>query len=294
MKISKRRLRKIIKEEVGNLLERSEETGPRRQRLINKWTDIYPHLVNSNKIQEGDNLLIVNGPKQRLYIVNNSDNNISFSTGVSTGRRGFGNTPDSSQTSTGLMYVADLVGRGGPENAVYVSKRLTDPVITIDTNEPSPRPGHKAEVLTRILVLKGGEAKNQNVFGRSIYIHGTNLEYTLGNPRSGGCVRVSNDAIMDLVDGRVSPETPVYVYSGGTEDTTFDEPSWMDDIERLASIPLQRGSELMHRFIDESDEYELSDSDEAGEEEIGTVDGVPATHEEIEDVLSRYPVEENA
>jgi hypothetical protein len=47
---------------------------------------------------------------------------------------------------------------------------------------------------------------------------------------------------------------------------------------------------LYHRVIDESDNNEDLDSDE----DIGTVDGVPSTPSEIEDVLVNYPIEKNA
>ncbi len=263
MRITRKRLSRIIREEAIS------EIASRRS--VSRWTDIYPGLVNSNVIKEGDEVIIVNGPEQSLYIVDSSENNINFSTKVSTGAKGFGNASESGQTSTGLMYVSNIVGKGGPENAVYVGKRLTDPIITIDTNKPSPRPGHKAEVLTRILVLKGLEGENKNVFGRSIYIHGTNLEYTLGSPHSGGCVRVSNRDIINLADGDVSPGMHVYVYSGRPQSMAFEPES----------------------IIDESDENKDGNV-EHDSEDIGTVDGIPATSQEIEDVLSQYPVEDNA
>jgi len=292
MKITRRQLRRLINEELDKESSNS----------INKWTDIYPLLVKKGSIKDGDNVIIIDGPRQRLYIVNNSENNVAFSTKVSTGKKGFGNTDNSGKTSTGLMYVSNIVGIGGPKNAVYIGKSLTKPVITIDTNKPSPIPGHAAEVLTRILVLKGHERKNKNVHGRSIYIHGTNLEYTLGSARSGGCVRVSNNGIIKLADSIVSAGDNVYVYPGGSSDSMFDSPSWTDEIGRLGeipkqkakelyrAIPKQKAKELYHRAIDESDNNEDLDSDE----DIGTVDGVPSTPSEIEDVLVNYPIEKNA
>jgi len=56
------------------------------------------------------------------------------------------------------------------------------------------------------------------------------------------------------------------------------------------AIPKQKAKELYHRAIDESDNNEDLDSDE----DIGTVDGVPSTPSEIEDVLVNYPIEKNA
>jgi hypothetical protein len=59
---------------------------------------------------------------------------------------------------------------------------------------------HSAEVLTGILQLSGLEPCNKNVASRNIYIHGTNKEQRLGKKGSNGCIRVSNDNILFLLN----------------------------------------------------------------------------------------------
>ncbi|MFA5041157.1 MAG: L,D-transpeptidase, partial [Bdellovibrionales bacterium] len=55
-------------------------------------------------------------------------------------------------------------------------------------------------VLTRILWLEGRESHNANTKERYIYIHGTNREDLLGTPASHGCIRMSNNEIIELFD----------------------------------------------------------------------------------------------
>jgi L,D-transpeptidase YbiS len=55
-------------------------------------------------------------------------------------------------------------------------------------------------ILTRILWLDGKESHNANTLNRYIYLHGTNQESLLGTPVSHGCIRMSNEDILDLFD----------------------------------------------------------------------------------------------
>lgn len=63
---------------------------------------------------------------------------------------------------------------------------------------------------TRLFVLEGREPHNQSTLGRGIYIHGTNLEGSLGFPRSAGCIRIGNDDAVELAS-LVSSGTWMYV-----------------------------------------------------------------------------------
>jgi lipoprotein-anchoring transpeptidase ErfK/SrfK len=65
-------------------------------------------------------------------------------------------------------------------------------------------------VLTRILRLDGTEARNANTFDRYVYIHGTNGEDRIGRPASHGCVRLSNQEMIELYD-LVPVGTPVWI-----------------------------------------------------------------------------------
>ena len=64
--------------------------------------------------------------------------------------------------------------------------------------------------LTGILELTGLELCNKNIYSRSIYVHGTNKEKSLGGKHSNGCVRVSNDDILFLLNS-IKVGTKLYV-----------------------------------------------------------------------------------
>jgi hypothetical protein len=177
------------------------------------WTDLYGSLIKRNMIKNGDPLIIVWGPTQTLYYTNNGKSS-TLTTKVSTGVNGFGNTEDSKQTSSGLLSVAGKVR--GKSYEVLVHKTPTGKILgpNVDStrvDEDGKR--HIAEVLTGILELSGLEGCNKNTFGRSIYIHGTNKEKSLGGKHSNGCIRVSNDVIKQLLN-TVETGTKVYVYPG--------------------------------------------------------------------------------
>jgi hypothetical protein len=58
--------------------------------------------------------------------------------------------------------------------------------------------------------LKGNEHRNNNAYGRYIYIHGTPEESTIGRPASYGCIRMKSCDIIDLY-GRVGIGAEVMV-----------------------------------------------------------------------------------
>lgn len=66
-------------------------------------------------------------------------------------------------------------------------------------------------ILSRILWLDGLEPsvnKGGSVDSRAryIYLHGTNQEQLLGTPSSHGCIRFSNDDIVELFDFAIGAE----------------------------------------------------------------------------------------
>ncbi len=173
---------------------------------------IYEGLVKSGRLDSGDLLLVVDGKRQKLYKVVNGD--IIKKYKCSTGKAGFGNS-GGGKTSTGLMYISDKVGAGQPTGRIFVAKQPTPYIL--DDNQ-----GKHAWVLTRVLVLRGQQAENENVYDRHIYIHGTNRKKRLGRRVSGGCIRVSNDAILELFSD-VPEGTLVYVRGTGPTNPPFPE-----------------------------------------------------------------------
>ncbi len=121
---------------------------------------------------------------------------------VSTSRFGLGSIPDSNFTPLGRFRIVQKIGHDAPERTIFRSRR---PVGIWDGGEAP-----EDYVLTRILWLDGVEEGNANTFSRYIYIHGTNQETLIGQPASHGCIRLSNQDVVDLFE-RVELGTPVVI-----------------------------------------------------------------------------------
>jgi lipoprotein-anchoring transpeptidase ErfK/SrfK len=121
---------------------------------------------------------------------------------VSTSKYGLGFEPGSNMTPLGNFRIGEKIGDGAPAGVVFKSRVQSEEFGT--PNDPEDR------VQTRILWLEGVDAENRNTRDRYIYIHGTNAEGHLGTPASHGCVRMSNDDMIDLYD-RVEVGTPIQI-----------------------------------------------------------------------------------
>lgn len=111
---------------------------------------------------------------------------------VSTSRFGLGFEEGSYKTPLGRFVIAEKIGSGAPQGAIFKSR--------IPTGEVASPGGEEDLVLTRILWLSGTEAINANTHDRFIYIHGTNHEDRIGTAASHGCIRMLNDQIEELFD----------------------------------------------------------------------------------------------
>ncbi len=111
---------------------------------------------------------------------------------VSTSRFGVGSVPHSQCTPLGRFRIAQKIGHGAPLHTRFVGRR------PVGLWQPSS--AAEDGVLTRILWLEGLDADNANTFSRYIYIHGTNQEDLLGQPASHGCIRLGNQAVIELFD----------------------------------------------------------------------------------------------
>ena len=112
---------------------------------------------------------------------------------ISTSRFGIGDSGGSYKTPLGRLKVCDKLGGGLPAGAVIRHRQATGEVIPV--NAPGRDP-----IVTRILWLEGCESQNSNARARSIYIHGTPEEKTIGKPASYGCVRMRSNDVMALYD----------------------------------------------------------------------------------------------
>jgi hypothetical protein len=165
------------------------------------WKELYGMLVKNKKIKPNSPILIVWGPNQTMYYTKDGKNLIKQML-VSTGAWGFGNTPGNPSTSTGLMKITNKI-KAPKKYQVLASKTPINLVLgpnTDSTRKDENGKKHGAEVLTGILVLEGLEPCNQNTAQRNIYVHGTNKEQSLGRKSSNGCIRVSNENILFLLN----------------------------------------------------------------------------------------------
>lgn len=157
----------------------------------------------------------------------------------STAAAGLNNVQDSFGTPTGWHTIAEKIGTGLPRGAILKARRWTGEIWRGDTSDDSgndprgnggprnnapgnhhpdnddPGDGDSDLILTRILRLQGLEnGINRggcvDSYRRCIYIHGTNHEAALGTPSSHGCVRLSNQDVIELFR-RIRTSCPVLI-----------------------------------------------------------------------------------
>jgi len=157
-----------------------------------------------------ERLLRVSLTEQRLDVVENS--RVVKSYAVSTSKHGAGELAGSFKTPRGRHVVRARIGAGQPFGAVFVARRPTSEIYSEELRRAQP---DHDWILSRILWLSGTEfGKNRlgNVdsMRRYIYIHGTPDSEPLGEPRSIGCIRMSNADVIELFD-LIAVGTPVEI-----------------------------------------------------------------------------------
>ncbi len=149
--------------------------------------------------------------EQRLRLYRSDE--LLLSAPISTAANGPGERNGSGCTPRGLHQVRALIGEGCPENAVFVGRRFTGEVYSPELAAAQP---DRDWILTRILWLsglepgrnRGGEVDSMR---RYIYIHGTPESEPMGEPRSHGCIRMRNDALLQLFR-ETPPHCPVMIH----------------------------------------------------------------------------------
>lgn len=129
---------------------------------------------------------------------------------VSTSRVGIDGREGSHGTPRGVHRIARKIGAGVPPGAVFEARRPTGEVWQPGQEEPA-----RDLILSRILTLEGLEegvnrGEGCDSLARCIYIHGTNYEGTIGRPGSKGCVRMTNQDVLDLFS-RIEEGDPVVI-----------------------------------------------------------------------------------
>jgi lipoprotein-anchoring transpeptidase ErfK/SrfK len=153
------------------------------------------------------NKMIVSVRDQKMLLVRDGTPIKTYK--ISTSKFGVGDSPGSNCTPLGRLQVAKKIGDNAPLGSVFKARRRTGEVIA--PNSPGRDP-----VVTRIMWLTGTEARNQNTFRRTIYIHGTPEESRLGSPASYGCIRMGSSDVADLYR-RVGTGADVFVIRGSIQ-----------------------------------------------------------------------------
>ena len=131
---------------------------------------------------------------------------------VSTAERGAGERRGSYCTPRGKHLIRAKIGRGLPENTIFVARRPTGELLSRDLADANPQ---RDWILTRILWLSGCEIGvnrlgDVDTMRRYIYIHGCPDSEPVGVPKSHGCIRMRNRDIVELFD-QIAPYTPVEI-----------------------------------------------------------------------------------
>ena len=143
----------------------------------------------------------INIQQQRLRLFGER-NRLLFESPVSTASAGCGEQNGSGQTPRGQHLVRAKIGLGQPANTVFVGRRATGEIYSASLAAEHP---DRDWILTRILWLSGCEP-GLNRLGpvdtmrRYIYLHGTPDSEPMGVPASHGCIRMRNDAIIQLCE----------------------------------------------------------------------------------------------
>ena len=140
-------------------------------------------------------MIFINTKKQKLYLLINHKIKYEFS--ISSSYKGTGCQVDSNKTPIGLHTVISKIGTGLPAGTLFKNRRPTKKIINY-------LPTDKYDYITsRIIRLSGLEDKvnkggEVDTYNRYIYIHGTPHFDKLGQPESHGCIRMSDNDVINL------------------------------------------------------------------------------------------------
>ncbi len=140
-------------------------------------------------------MIFVNSSNQTLYFFR--DDELVHKFRISTSIHGMGCTNNSYKTPTGLHNIAAMIGHGLPAGTLFKHRKPTTKII-----KEIPKDNHDY-ITSRILRLSGleeGKNKGGNVdsYNRYIYIHGSPHYDKLGSKQSLGCIRMSDDDVIEL------------------------------------------------------------------------------------------------
>jgi len=127
-----------------------------------------------------------------------SSNKLTRDYFISTSKNGVGQENNSGKTPLGRHYIFKKIGQNMPVNSIFIGREFNFEVYHDALGDI-----YTDWILTRILWLAGSEdgmnaGGNVDTKNRYIYIHGTPYEDQLGKPVSSGCIRMSNQDVIEL------------------------------------------------------------------------------------------------
>jgi lipoprotein-anchoring transpeptidase ErfK/SrfK len=158
-------------------------------------------LISSCVAPDTRHRIVVSIPEQKLALLDNGALIATYP--ISTSRFAIGDAPGSRGTPLGELEIAKKIGDSAPSGMVFKDRRATGEVLAPDAPGRDP-------IVTRILWLRGREAKNANAYSRYIYIHGTPEERNIGTRASFGCIRMRSRDVIQLYD-IVGPQARVTI-----------------------------------------------------------------------------------
>ncbi len=139
--------------------------------------------------------------KQQLNLLNDNNQTIKRYP-ISSAKNGTGQRNGSFCTPLGKHIIRAKIGSGQPVNTVFIRRRPTGEIYSPELGRQYPK---RDWILTRILWLSGCEPGfnrlgSVDTMRRYIYIHGSPDSVEMGKPGSIGCVRISNNDLLELFE----------------------------------------------------------------------------------------------
>jgi phosphoserine phosphatase len=163
---------------------------------------------------------------------------------ISTATKGVGSREGSYRTPVGNFRISEKIGGDQLTNTIF-KQRV--PAGTWQADECMDQD----LILTRILRLEGLDPENRNTMERFVYIHGTNREDLIGRPSSMGCVRLSNNDMVELFD-MVSEQDELVIrppLKSRGKLMFFDCDSTLSSIEGIDELARARGPEVFAEVV---------------------------------------------
>ena len=141
--------------------------------------------------KDREHLVRISVPDQKMLVFSKGVEVARYD--VSTSKFGVGGHAGSYTTPLGEMEVARKIGAGARSGMKFHGRRATGEIVRPNSLGRDP-------IVSRILWLRGLEARNADAYGRGIYIHGTPVERLIGRPASYGCIRMRSRDVVRLFD----------------------------------------------------------------------------------------------